>query len=156
MRLGKEPGAPPALTQRPVRAPNAIPGDVAFADAAAGDAIDAFIDGLDWEPVVSPLRDEISQVVAGAATLEAAADRLVTVLTSPAGAKVADQIARALLQAGLAGERLLAGAGRADDDGAGGRGVGAGAEDEGDAERQRGRLERHGDDLFSSGSGRRL
>lgn len=82
-----------------------VPLRAAFAEASAErDAIDAYVDQLDWEPLIAPIAQAAGDLVRGAASLEDAADRMVELFTSPAGAAFAEHLARALFEAGLAGQ----------------------------------------------------
>jgi phage gp29-like protein len=76
-----------------------------FAEPLAdGDAADAFIDALDWEPLIAPIADAVEQVVAGSPTLEVAAERLAEIFTGPAGAAFTEHLAGVLFQARAAGK----------------------------------------------------
>ncbi|WP_374569676.1 DUF935 domain-containing protein [Phenylobacterium sp.] len=82
------------------------PLDPAFAEAAAGDPIEAFVEGLDWEPLVAPVVDRVTELVRSAPSLEVAAERLAALFAEPAPG--VEAIARAVFQARLAGEGGLA------------------------------------------------
>jgi phage gp29-like protein len=77
----------------------------AFAEAspAASDAIDDFTAGMDWEPVIKPLVDQVKQIILKAPTLQAAADQVGALLAGDSGAELTDLVARALFEARLAG-----------------------------------------------------
>ena len=97
----KAPATPPAAV---APASNVVALRPAFAETASTDAIDDFVEGLEWEPLIGPIADVVENLVRNAPTLEAAADQLVTLFTGPAAATLADQVARALFEARLAGE----------------------------------------------------
>ncbi|ALL14271.1 phage portal protein family protein [Caulobacter henricii] len=91
----------------------------AFAESAsAGDAIDAFVDDLDWEPMMTPIRDRLVAFVEAQPDLQTAADQLGVLLADPAGGQLVEQIGRSLFEArmaGLAGGALSAEMAAADD-----------------------------------------
>lgn len=92
----------------PAPAAEAAP-PASFAEpAATADAIDAFVEGLDWEPVMAPVVDAVEQLVAEAGSLEGAAVRLAELFTSGGDDKFVELLARALLQANVAGQAGLA------------------------------------------------
>lgn len=98
----------PEPTASPIAAAdNVVPlRPAAFAEpspAEVADAIDAFAADADWEPAIQPLVTAVSDLVRTSTSLEAAADRLATLLTTEASAAFAEQLARALFQANLAG-----------------------------------------------------
>lgn len=79
---------------------------VMFADvAASGNAVDAYVETLDWEPLMSPIADAVEEVVRGSADLAEAADRLVEVFTSAAPAAFTDRLAEVLFQGRAAGRQ---------------------------------------------------
>jgi len=81
---------------------------VMFADlAAAGDAVDVYVDGLDWEPLMSPIADAVEELVTSSPSLAEAADRLVEVFTSAAPVEFTDRLAEVLFQARAAGRQGL-------------------------------------------------
>lgn len=82
-------------------------GQAAFAEGPDIDAIEAFGDDLDWEPVMSPIAQAVEDLVLGSASLEAAAGRLVELFTSPAGEALTESLARAMFEAALAGRAGL-------------------------------------------------
>lgn len=81
----------------------------AFAEAdPARDAIDPFVEDLDWEQVVEPIAVAVERLVLESPSLEAAADRLVEILTGEADQALREDLARAMFQAALAGQGGLA------------------------------------------------
>ena len=78
----------------------------------AGIVLDAFTGELDWEPLVSPLRDRVVNLVREAPSMEAAAEQLAALLAEPEPmAQLRETIARAMLegrQSGLIGLELRA------------------------------------------------
>lgn len=83
----------------------ALPGP-GFAEAAVDDldAIEQFVEALDWEPVMGPLRDRLVQFVEGQPSLEAAADQLGGLLADPAVNQLVEHLARARFEARMTGE----------------------------------------------------
>jgi phage gp29-like protein len=78
------------------------PLDPAFAEPDGRDAIDAFVDELDWQPIVEPVIARVTDLVLGAPSLQVAADRLAALFAEPATG--VEALARAVFQARLAGE----------------------------------------------------
>lgn len=79
-----------------------------FAEPLAdADAADAFIDDLDWEPLIEPIAEAVEQVVAGAPSLDVAAELLAGIFTGPAGAAFTEHLAGVLFQARAAGKAGL-------------------------------------------------
>ncbi|CAN5611244.1 hypothetical protein BH10PSE5_BH10PSE5_01340 [soil metagenome] len=74
---------------------------------AQGDAADAFVDDIDWEPLIAPIADAVEQVVAGSPSLDVAAERLAEIFTGPAGAAFTEHLAGVLFQARVAGKAGL-------------------------------------------------
>jgi phage gp29-like protein len=103
-----EPPPTPPAPAPPNLAP-AAPVQAAFAEAdRSRDAIDAYLELVDWEAAMEPVARSIEDLVLASPSLEAAAQRLVGLFTGDAGAALTEQLARALLQAGLAGQGGLA------------------------------------------------
>jgi hypothetical protein len=103
--------AKPAATRPPARP--------AFAEGERdSDAIDTFVDDLDWEPMMTPIRDRLVAFVEAQPDLQTAADQLGVLLADPAGGQLVEQIGRSLFEArmaGLAGGALSADMAAADD-----------------------------------------
>lgn len=100
----RPPPEPPPAEGPPIAVP-AAPAAPAFAEPdPARDAIDAFAEALDWEPLIDPFRQAVADLVRDAPTLEAARDRIVTLFTGEAGAAFAEHLARAMFEASIAGQ----------------------------------------------------
>ncbi len=96
-----------------------VVGSPSFSEGEAQDAIDDYVDALDWEEVVRPLRDQVVAFVEGQPDLRAAADQLGAMLADPAGAQLVEKLGRALFEAragGRAGGALSARIAQADAD----------------------------------------
>jgi phage gp29-like protein len=76
-----------------------------FAAAPEADAIEAFIQELDWEPLVEPIIAAAEQTIQESATLAEAADRLVEIFGAAAPAAFTDSLTSALFQARTAGRQ---------------------------------------------------
>lgn len=74
----------------------------AFAEASEADAIDRYVDELDWEPLVAPMVARVSDLVRASPSLDVAAERLAALFAEPPAAR--ELIAQATFQARLAGE----------------------------------------------------
>jgi len=98
----------PEPAKPPIGAPtadNVVPIRPAFAQADPGrDAIDPFLEELDWEPIVQPFVDQVRKLIEDSPSLEAAEARLVELFTSDAGDALREDLARAMLQGALAGQ----------------------------------------------------
>lgn len=99
--------APPAAPALP--APDkrlALPApSPAFAEGGgARDAVDDFADELDWEPVLSPIVDQIAAFVADRPDLQTAADELGILLSDPSNGPLIEILARSMFEARMAGE----------------------------------------------------
>lgn len=92
-RLAAKP-APPATP--PAAAP-------AFAEADDRDAIETFVEGMDWELVVKPLRDRIVAFVEAQPDLQTAADQLGALLAGAPDDGLVTTLSRVLLEARLGG-----------------------------------------------------
>jgi phage gp29-like protein len=101
----------------PAATPQALPPEPEPTAAAAGnpepafaardpdiDPVDAFVDELDWEPLVAPIVAEVEALVAAAPDLVTAAARLAEIFTSGADSAFAEHLGRALFEARLAAE----------------------------------------------------
>ncbi|MFN3513448.1 MAG: DUF935 domain-containing protein [Phenylobacterium sp.] len=104
--------AAPAPEARPAFAEAAIGGmkeqlRAMFAEAAPPDAIEAFVDELDWEPLIEPVVAAAEEIVRTSPTLEAAGERLVGLYGSPVFAEFTERLAEAVFQARMAGEAGL-------------------------------------------------
>ncbi|PHY20805.1 DUF935 family protein [Caulobacter sp. BP25] len=75
----------------------------AFAEPSTRDAVDDYIDALDWEQVVGPLRDQVVAFVEGQPDLQTAADQLGALLADPAGAQLVERLGRVLFEARVGG-----------------------------------------------------
>ncbi len=60
------------------------------------------MDELDWEPLVAPMVERVSDLVRASPSLDVAAERLAALFAEPSAAR--ELIARATFQARLAGE----------------------------------------------------
>ncbi|MFD3263342.1 DUF935 domain-containing protein [Phenylobacterium ferrooxidans] len=102
------PPPPPTFSEGQVRSVLRHQLAALFAEPLAdSDAADAFVEALDWEPLIEPIAAAVEQVVAGSPTLEVAAERLAEVFTSPAGAAFTEHLAGVLFQARAAGKAGL-------------------------------------------------
>ncbi|MFN3858412.1 MAG: DUF935 family protein [Caulobacter sp.] len=108
------PGWTPAMTP----APAASLTQPAFAEASAPapDAIDDFTEAMDWEPLMTPLRDRIVAFVEAHDSLEDAADALEGFLAGSDAGPLADHLARVLFEARAAGAAGLQLTAQADQD----------------------------------------
>lgn len=106
--------------KKPAAAPPASPIAPAFSEASPPrDAIDDYVDALDWEEVVRPLRDQVVAFVEGQPDLQAAADQLGALLANPGGAQLVERLGRVLFEAragGRAGGAISAQMAQADTD----------------------------------------
>lgn len=109
---GLEPEDPEVITRmvpgwrlaKKAAAPPASPSSPAFAEAAPdADAIDAYAEGLDWEPLIKPLRDRIVSFVEAQPDLQTAADQLGALLAGPADNDLVTALSRVLVEARLGG-----------------------------------------------------
>ena len=104
------------LAAKPAPPPASSP---AFAEASTRDAVDDYVDVMNWEEISRPLRDQVAAFVEAQPDLQTAADQLGAVLTTPAGAQLVEQLGRALFEAragGQAGGALSARMAQADAD----------------------------------------
>lgn len=99
----------PGWRRRAPGAPAPAPGlpSPAFAEGSQ-DMVDAYLDELDWEPLVSPIIKAAKDLIDAAPDLATAAERLAGLFTSePLPAAFADQLGEVLFQARAAGRHGL-------------------------------------------------
>jgi phage gp29-like protein len=99
----KAPAAPEAPAA--VATPPVPPAGPQFAEVSGEepDAIDDFTDAMDWEPVMTRLRDQVVAFVEAQPDLQTAADQLGALLAGDGAGQLQEMVARALFEARLAG-----------------------------------------------------
>jgi len=96
--------AAPALTAPPARLALPSPSTATFAEGGDRDAIDEFVDELEWEEVMRPIRDRLVAFVEARPDLNDAINDLGELLADPAGGKLVELLGRSLFEARLAGQ----------------------------------------------------